>query len=154
MPLNLFLCLSLVKLDYSWAINCGSQRSIRASDGTLYEADDANLTAASWFITEPQKWAVSTVGWFANSPNATYVEYSLSQFTGTFDSELFQSNRISPSSIRYYGLGLQNGNYTVKLQFAETAFPDTPVWQSNGRRIFDIFIQVSFSSSLYLCHSL
>ncbi|KAH0463672.1 hypothetical protein IEQ34_008254 [Dendrobium chrysotoxum] len=26
---------------------------------------------------------------------------------------------MSPSSLRYYGLGLQKENYTIKLQFAE-----------------------------------
>uniref|UniRef100_A0A0A9CS15 non-specific serine/threonine protein kinase n=1 Tax=Arundo donax TaxID=35708 RepID=A0A0A9CS15_ARUDO len=50
---------------------------------------------------------------------------------------------MSPSSLRYYGLGLENGNYTVVLQFAETAFPDTKTWQSLGRRVFDIYIQGS-----------
>ncbi|CAA7394172.1 unnamed protein product [Spirodela intermedia] len=128
-------------LYYSFGINCGGVRSIAASDGILYEADGATLTTASSFVTDSQKWGVSTVGLFVNSPNVSYVENSLSQFTNTFDSELFQSTRLSPSSLRYYGLGLENGNYTVKLQFAETAYPDSPVWQSNGRRVFDIYIQ-------------
>jgi Malectin domain len=51
---------------------------------------------------------------------------------------------MSASSLRYYGFGLENGNYTVKLQFAETGFPN-PLpykWESLGRRIFDIYIQV------------
>ncbi|KAK1283741.1 putative LRR receptor-like serine/threonine-protein kinase [Acorus calamus] len=56
------------------------------------------------------------------------------------DSELFQSARQSPSSLRYYGLGLQKGNYTVSLQFAELLF-DNPAWTINGRRVFDIYIQ-------------
>ncbi|GLT54427.1 hypothetical protein SLA2020_276260 [Shorea laevis] len=59
----------------------------------------------------------------------------------TLDSELFQTARLSASSLRYYGLGLENGNYTVSLQFVETAFPDTSTWQSLGRRVFDIYIQ-------------
>ncbi|KAK9121961.1 hypothetical protein Syun_019578 [Stephania yunnanensis] len=44
-------------------------------------------------------------------------------------------------SLRYYGLGLENGNYTVNLQFAEADFPDTRTWQSRGRRVFDIYVQ-------------
>ena len=43
-------------------------------------------------------------------------------FTNTLDSELFQTARLSASSLRYYGLGLENGNYTVSLQFAKIAF--------------------------------
>ncbi|KAF8010277.1 hypothetical protein BT93_J1030 [Corymbia citriodora subsp. variegata] len=54
---------------------------------------------------------------------------------------LFQTTRTSASSLRYYGLGLQNGNYTVNLGFVETAFPDDSQWSSRGRRLFDIYIQ-------------
>ncbi|KAL0009135.1 hypothetical protein SO802_010637 [Lithocarpus litseifolius] len=42
---------------------------------------------------------------------------------------------------RYYGLGLENGNYIVSLQFAETAFLDSITWKSLGRRVFNIYIQ-------------
>ncbi|ONI20447.1 hypothetical protein PRUPE_2G016200 [Prunus persica] len=53
------------------------------------------------------------------------------------------SNAVSPGSLRYYGLGLQNGPYTVTLQFAETvsASRDTQTSQSLGRRVLDIYIQ-------------
>jgi Malectin domain len=51
---------------------------------------------------------------------------------------------MSASSLRYYGFGLQNGNYTVELKFAEIGYPNPPpfVWQNVGRRVFDIYIQV------------
>uniref|UniRef100_A0A804JWF5 non-specific serine/threonine protein kinase n=1 Tax=Musa acuminata subsp. malaccensis TaxID=214687 RepID=A0A804JWF5_MUSAM len=125
----------------SFAIKCGSNKTITASDGTLYEIDNQILTTASYYVTETNKWAVSTVGSFSDASNADYILYSLSQFTNTLESELYQTARISPSSLRYYGLGLQNGNYTVKLHFAETQILDPPTWKSNGRRIFDIYIQ-------------
>ncbi|KAF8774969.1 hypothetical protein HU200_005017 [Digitaria exilis] len=48
---------------------------------------------------------------------------------------------MSPSSLRYYGIGLENGIYTVELQFAEFAYPDSLTWQSTGRRVFDIYVQ-------------
>ncbi|KAG2396642.1 LRR receptor-like serine/threonine-protein [Vigna angularis] len=58
------------------------------------------------------------------------------------NSELFQTARISPSSLRYYGLGLENGFYNITLQFAETAIQDSATtWESLGRRVFDIYIQ-------------
>ncbi|WOK97086.1 putative LRR receptor-like serine/threonine-protein kinase [Canna indica] len=125
----------------SFAIKCGGNQSITSSDGTVYEADGTSLTTASYFVTDTNKWAVSTVGSFAEASNPDYILYSFSQFSNTLDSEIYQTARISPSSLRYYGLGLQNGNYTVKLQFSETQILDPPSWKSNGRRIFDIYIQ-------------
>ncbi|XP_020103077.1 probable LRR receptor-like serine/threonine-protein kinase At1g56130 isoform X3 [Ananas comosus] len=125
----------------SFGINCGGSKDITASDGTLYEIDDAALSAASYYVTGSTKWGVSNVGRFADASNASYIIASLSQFQNTLTSELFQTARMSPSSLRYYGIGLQNGNYTVKLQFAEIAFPNPPTWKSVGRRVFDVYIQ-------------
>lgn len=125
--------------DYSFAVNCGGSRSITASDKIDYEVDSASLTSASYYVTSQIRWAVSSVGY------ADSVNYELNGpwgFKRTLDSNLFQSSRLSPSSLRYYGLGLENGNYTVKLQFAETEFSDGLAWTSHGRRIFDIYIQV------------
>ncbi|KAK3121398.1 hypothetical protein QOZ80_8BG0652300 [Eleusine coracana subsp. coracana] len=85
---------------YSFAVDCGSNRSMRGSDNTISQ-----------------------------------------QFQNALDSELFQTARMSPSSLRYYGIGLENGNYTVDLQFAEFSFPDSQTWQSRGRRVFDIYVQ-------------
>ncbi|GJN09499.1 hypothetical protein PR202_ga27512 [Eleusine coracana subsp. coracana] len=92
--------------DYSFGVDCGSNRSIKGSDNTMFEIDPTNLGAASYYVTE-----------------------------------LFQTARMSPSSLRYYGIGLENGNYTVDLQFAEFAYPDSQTWQSTGRRVFDIYVQ-------------
>eukprot|EP00253_Pinus_taeda_P024302 PITA_24302 len=76
-----------------------------------------------------------------DSNNPTYIASSQSQFTNTLDTELYQSARLSPSSLRYYGLGLVNGLYTVNLQFAEAVILDIPLWYSVGRRIFDVYVQ-------------
>ncbi|KAE8804780.1 putative LRR receptor-like serine/threonine-protein kinase [Hordeum vulgare] len=64
------------------------------SDNFVYESDDASLGATSFYVTGAQTWGVSNVG------------------------------RMSPSSLRYFGIGLENGNYAVTLQFAEFDFPD------------------------------
>ncbi|ONK65773.1 uncharacterized protein A4U43_C06F830 [Asparagus officinalis] len=125
----------------SFAINCGGSRAITGSDGTDYDIDNANLTTASYYVKESDRWAVSNAGSFAEAPGADYIINDLSQFQNTLDPELFQTARMSPSSLRYYGLGLQNGNYSVTLQFAETAFPDSSTWKSVGRRVFNIYIQ-------------
>uniref|UniRef100_A0A0D9WEF9 non-specific serine/threonine protein kinase n=1 Tax=Leersia perrieri TaxID=77586 RepID=A0A0D9WEF9_9ORYZ len=105
---------------YSFAVDCGSNTSTRGSDNTIYEADATNLGDASYFVTSQTRWGISN---------------------NTVDSKLFETARMSPSSLRYYGLGLENGNYTVMLQFAEFAFPNSQTWLSLGRRVFDIYVQ-------------
>lgn len=65
-----------------------------------------------------------------------------SQITNTLDSELYKTARIAPSSLRYYGLGLDSGKYEVKLHFAEIQMDDSHSWKGLGRRVFDVYIQV------------
>ncbi|CAD6262294.1 unnamed protein product [Miscanthus lutarioriparius] len=125
----------------SLAVDCGSSRSISGSDNSMYQPDDAILGAASYYVTGAQTWGVSNVGKFMDVTNGSYIIYSSHQFQNTLDSELFQTARMSPSSLRYYGIGLQNGNYTVTLQFAEFDFEDSQTWKSVGRRVFDIYLQ-------------
>ncbi|CAA6669871.1 unnamed protein product [Spirodela intermedia] len=125
----------------SFGINCGGRRSITASDGIVYEIDDQGLSTASYHVSADQRWGVSSTGRFADAPSPNYTWSVLNQFTNTLDTELFQSARLSPSSLRYYGLGLENGNYTVTLQYVETAFPETQTWQSVGRRVFNVYVQ-------------
>ncbi|MQL75535.1 hypothetical protein Taro_007922 [Colocasia esculenta] len=127
--------------NLSFGIKCGGRRSITASDTIVYEVDDQNLTTASYYVTDTTKWGVSSTGRFLDSRSPSYTRSVSNQFPNTLDTELFQTARLSPSSLRYYGLGLENGNYTIKLQFSETAYPDTATWQSVGRRVFDIYIQ-------------
>uniref|UniRef100_A0A0E0KV86 non-specific serine/threonine protein kinase n=1 Tax=Oryza punctata TaxID=4537 RepID=A0A0E0KV86_ORYPU len=124
----------------SFAVNCGSNRVILGSDDYWYQADDANLGAASYYVAG-LTWGVSNIGKFMDAPHGSYIIYSSRQFQNTRDSVLFQTSRMSPSSLRYYGIGLANGNYTVTLQFAEIGIEDTQSWKSLGRRVFDIYVQ-------------
>ncbi|KAL9251680.1 putative LRR receptor-like serine/threonine-protein kinase [Drosera capensis] len=52
-----------------------------------------------------------------------------------------QTARVSASSLRYYGLCLRKGSYTVKLHFAEIMFSNDTTFASLGNRVFDIYIQ-------------
>ncbi|KAL6553320.1 hypothetical protein OROGR_007162 [Orobanche gracilis] len=124
----------------SFAINCGG-RPIRSSDQVLYESDNETLGPATYHVTTSGRWAVSNVGLPSDSISPAYETSSQSQFTNTLDSELFRDARISAGSLRYYGLGLENGNYTVRLQFAEISILGTRTWRSLGRRVFDIYVQ-------------
>ncbi|KAB1216929.1 hypothetical protein CJ030_MR4G016058 [Morella rubra] len=121
----------------NFGIKCGGTQ-ITSSSGIVYESDDETLGPATYYVTNTNRWAVSNVG-YATGSNM-YTTTSPHQVT-TLDSELFQTARVSTSSLRYYGLGLVNGNYTVNLQFVETSIENTPTWKSLGRRVFDIYIQ-------------
>ncbi|KAH6785316.1 hypothetical protein C2S51_037771 [Perilla frutescens var. frutescens] len=57
------------------------------------------------------------------------------------DLQLYQDARLSPLSLTYFGFCLRNGNYSVKLHFAEIMFTNDTTHRSLGRRIFDIYIQ-------------
>ncbi|KAM4083992.1 hypothetical protein ACB094_08G099100 [Castanea mollissima] len=135
-----FPCNRGTGLYYDFAIKCGGPQ-ITSSKGIVYERDNETLGSATYYVINTDRWAVSNVGYFSGTNNPQYTSYSSSLFTNTLDSELFQTARLSASSLRYYGLGLENGNYTVSLQFAEIAFDNTNTWRSLGRRVFDIFIQ-------------
>ncbi|KAK9070626.1 hypothetical protein SSX86_011028 [Deinandra increscens subsp. villosa] len=121
----------------NFGINCGGP-SITSSNQLLHEQDNEALGAATQYVTSERRWGVSNVGQRANP---RYTTASSRHFTNTLDSELFQTARLSAGSLRYYGLGLENGNYTVTLQFAELEIEDGPTWRSNGRRVFDIYLQ-------------
>ncbi|KAF5475515.1 hypothetical protein F2P56_007315 [Juglans regia] len=128
----------------NFSIKCGGT-TMRTADGTVYEAENASLGAASFYVTSFDKWAVSNVGLFFDRTEPSYVQTTLTLVTRTNTPELFQRSRISPGSLRYYGLGLENGPYTVSMLFAETVFRDrsSQTWKSLGRRVFDIYIQGS-----------
>ncbi|KAL5977023.1 hypothetical protein ACLOJK_021361 [Asimina triloba] len=127
--------------NYSrFAVNCGGG-AITSAGGMLFERDNENLGPATHYVTTETRWAVSNVGRFAENPNPSYIRNSSSQFSNTLDSELFQTARLSPSSLRYYGLGLENGQYTVTMQFAEIPIEESTTWRSLGRRVFDVYAQ-------------
>ena len=108
----------------------------------MYQPDAANIGPASYYVTGARTWGVSNVGKFMDALNSSYIIHSSRKFQSTSDSELFQTARMSPSSLRYYGIGLENGNYAVTLQFAEFDFEDMQTWKSLGKRVFDIYVQV------------
>ncbi|CAN6240894.1 unnamed protein product [Urochloa humidicola] len=125
----------------SFAIDCGSSKSISGSDNSMYSRDNSNLGYSSYYVTEAGTWGVSNVGKFIDAFQGNDIIYSSRQFQNTTDMELFQTARMSTSSLRYYGIGLENGNYAVTLQFAEFSFEDSQTWTSVGRRVFDIYVQ-------------
>ncbi|KAL7204325.1 hypothetical protein ACSBR2_017405 [Camellia fascicularis] len=128
-----FPCHRNVPVYSNFAVKCGGPQ-ITSSNQIIYERDNETLGPATYYVTSTNRWAVSNVGRFGENNNSQYTSFSSSQFTNTLDSELFQTARISAASLRYYGLGLQNGNYTVNLQFVELTIENPTTWKSLGRR--------------------
>jgi hypothetical protein len=121
----------------------------------VYEADNQTLGPATYFVTDTNRWAVSNVGIFIGKNKPLFNFIGSNQFNVSVTAELleqsirileqrvlFQTARLSASSLRYYGLGLENGFYNITLQFAETTILDSTTWKSLARRVFDIYIQV------------
>ncbi|XP_033128670.1 probable LRR receptor-like serine/threonine-protein kinase At1g56140 [Brassica rapa] len=115
-----------------FSINCGGPEM--RSNGEVFEKEDEDLGTASFFVSDVQRWAVSSVGYYSARRNNVWI-------INTLNAELYKSARHSSSSLRYYGLGLENGGYTVTLQFAEIIITDSYSWKGLGTRRFDIYIQ-------------
>ncbi|GER52406.1 leucine-rich repeat receptor-like protein kinase [Striga asiatica] len=126
--------------DSRFAIKCGGPQII-SFDRTLYERENETLGPATYYVTNDRRWAVSNAGLVADNTNPQYTTQTTSPVVNTLDSQLYQTARASSGSLRYYGLGLENGNYTVRLQFTETEVLNTRTWESRGRRVFDIYLQ-------------
>ncbi|KAK7817495.1 putative lrr receptor-like serine/threonine-protein kinase [Quercus suber] len=130
--------------DANFSIKCGGPEM--PAEGIVYDAENSSSFGAAWYyVTNTEKWAVSNVGLFAERTDQSYVQHTESQVIATNIPELYQTSRMSPESLRYYGLGLDNGLYNVSLFFAETGFDyrSSQTWKSQGRRVFDIYIQGS-----------
>ncbi|XP_031247995.1 probable LRR receptor-like serine/threonine-protein kinase At1g07650 isoform X2 [Pistacia vera] len=128
---------------YSMHINCGGKELNIGN--TKYEAD-IEAKGASMFYTGPgQYWAFSSTGNFMDNDvvSDVYIQTNTSALSNVSadSSELYRTARVSPLSLTYYGLCLGNGNYTVKLHFAEIIFTNYSSLNSLGRRIFDVYIQ-------------
>jgi len=130
------------------AINCGGPQLIDSSTQVLFVGDNETLDAASFYMNSEENWGVSTTGIFLNlsgSSNENANPYMIkdgSVLGSTQDPTIYKTARLSPSSLRYYGLGLENGPYKVELHFKEIQIPNTQSWQSLGLRIFDAYLQV------------
>ncbi|KAK7858402.1 putative leucine-rich repeat receptor-like serine/threonine-protein kinase [Quercus suber] len=129
------------KDQYSLNINCGGKATTIGN--VKYEAD-LELGGAAKFVRmmTDDSWGFSSTGdfWDVWSSSLDYIATNESVLKMN-DSELYMDARLSPLSLTYYARCLANGNYTVKLHFAEIIFRDNRSFFSVGRRIFDVYIQ-------------
>ncbi|XP_058103388.1 uncharacterized protein LOC131246945 [Magnolia sinica] len=129
------------KYRYSLYINCGGDQ-VTINKNTTYEADQQLSGASTFVLSDGRNWARSSTGNFVNSEKSidSYIAENKSMLSMP-NSELYTKARLSPLSLTYSGLCLLNGNYTVKLHFAEIIFTDGRTYSILGKRIFDVYIQ-------------
>ncbi|XP_031266039.1 probable leucine-rich repeat receptor-like serine/threonine-protein kinase At3g14840 [Pistacia vera] len=127
-------------LNYRLHINCGG-KEVTVDGNTRYDADTDAAGPSKFFISR-NYWGFSSTGHYLDggSSSETYIRprYTCKR---VFLPCLYMQARLSALSLTYYGFCLGNGNYTVKLHFAEIMFNDDKTYSSLGRRIFNVYIQ-------------
>ncbi|KAJ0986359.1 hypothetical protein J5N97_004715 [Dioscorea zingiberensis] len=123
--------------DYNLFINCGGPAWTIGEDE--YQGD-MDTEGPSYYNSYNDKWAYSSTGSFVHNDNEPFLATNVSVLNMS-NPELYMNARLSPLSLKYYGLCLQNGNYTVNLHFAEIMFNNDQTYFSIGRRFFDASIQ-------------
>ena len=127
--------------DNSLFINCGGE------EVTVGKAHYHNDTSTSNFFQSPNDdWAYSYSGdyFWAKINDSTLVRNSTCEVSSP-EAKLDNNFRLAPVSLTYYGLCLSNGKYHVTLHFAETLYSKGEDNSRVGKRVFDVYIQVSIS---------
>lgn len=126
--------------DHSLNINCGGSKL--KFEGKEYQ-EDSSKGGASTFYASSERWAYSSTGTYFSNSEANYEARNINVIGG----EIYQTARLAPLSLKYYGLCLKKGSYKVRLHFAEIMYTNDQTFSSLGRRIFDVSIQVSKRST-------
>lgn len=123
---------------YSFHINCGSNQKVGD-----YEPD--GVEPLNFFQSPNSNWGYSSTGKFLNDDKiGKQLTVSMNALGFSGPDLVYTDARLSPLSLTYFGLCLRNGDYTVKLHFAEIVFTNGTTYENLGRRFFDIYIQVLF----------
>ncbi|RZC88832.1 hypothetical protein C5167_031206 [Papaver somniferum] len=126
-------------------INCGGEEfSTNGNDDGKYDGDTTLGGPSDFYHKGTNNWAMSTTGDFVDNDDDSDSNIALIAKTSLYslvNSELDMTVRKSPLTLTYYGFCLINGNYTVKLRFAEIEFPNDKSQDSLARRVFDVYIQ-------------
>ncbi|KAL6554364.1 hypothetical protein OROMI_020037 [Orobanche minor] len=121
---------------HSLFINCGGGRT--RFEGNEY---DENLSdqGPSHFESN-DRWGYSSTGVYMGNDRGRFTATSNSTMIEG-NAEFYQTSRLSPSSLKYYGLCMRRGSYRVRLYFAEIMYSDDSTFSNLGTRIFDVAIQ-------------
>ncbi|KAK1422755.1 hypothetical protein QVD17_18041 [Tagetes erecta] len=124
-------------------VNCGgNDLTIRESNrrSVFYEGDAHVDGGAARLYRGARNWGFSSTGDFMDDnifQNTHYIE----ALENTSLPALYTTARLSPLTLTYFSYCMENGEYSVKLHFAELRFTNDSTYISLGRRIFDIYIQ-------------
>ncbi|WCJ32477.1 Leucine-rich repeat transmembrane protein kinase [Euphorbia peplus] len=123
-------------------INCGGRKEVDPLDGQVYDED---VSQEMFYESGGNRWAYTCSGDFSSGD---YREISLNasdfiknKTCGVSDDTIVDTARLCPVALTYYAFCLLNGNYSVKLKFAETVFSKDEDHSSLGKRVFDLYIQ-------------
>ncbi|KAK9688742.1 hypothetical protein RND81_09G007800 [Saponaria officinalis] len=124
------------QMYHSLSVNCGGTK--KKFEGNEYEEDSTPGGSSTFFASGGENWAYSSTGTFLYNKAANFraMEMSNPNVKG-----IYQTARLAPLSLKYYGLCLRQGSYTVKLHFAEIMYSNDHNFSSLGRRFFDVSIQ-------------
>lgn len=127
----------------SFHINCGgNDLTLKESRGkVLYEGDAKVEGGAAKYYRGNSFWGLSSTGDFMDDNNFQNTRYVDTLSSGNI-SGVYATARLSPLSLTYFGYCLENGIYNVQLHFSEIYFTDDKTYNSLGKRMFDIYIQV------------
>ena len=117
-------------------------------DGNETYDEDTDNAGPARFHLSGKNWGFSSTGHFMDNDRAEYYTWLNQSQLFLADAEIYMDARVSPISLTYYGFCLGNGNYTVNLHFAEVMFTEDQTFNSLGRRIFDVYIQVNYHKLL------
>ncbi|KAL6506868.1 hypothetical protein OROHE_022305 [Orobanche hederae] len=121
---------------HSLFINCGGGRT--RFEGNEYD-EDLSDQGPSHFESN-DRWGYSSTGVYMGNDRGRFTATSNSTMIEG-NAEFYQTSRLSPSSLKYYGLCMRSGSYRVRLYFAEIMYSDDSTFSNLGRRIFDVAIQ-------------
>ncbi|XP_054815641.1 probable LRR receptor-like serine/threonine-protein kinase At1g53430 isoform X2 [Prosopis cineraria] len=95
---------------YSLFINSGGPKM--EYEGNEYD-EDLNQNGISYFYIKDDRWAYSSTGTYIYNDKADYVaSLKTNKFSLNVNgSEYYQTARLSPQSLKYYGLCMLKGNY-------------------------------------------
>ncbi|XP_010502001.1 PREDICTED: probable LRR receptor-like serine/threonine-protein kinase At1g53430 [Camelina sativa] len=119
-------------------INCGGSRL--KTDKDTY-TDDLNSRGLSTFSSVSESWGYSSSGVWLGKDDASYLATDRFKLINDTTPEYYKTARLSPQSLKYYGLCMRKGSYKVQLHFAEIMFSNDQTFSSLGGRIFDIYVQ-------------
>ncbi|KAJ4754389.1 Leucine-rich repeat transmembrane protein kinase [Rhynchospora pubera] len=139
---NKSLWTNITKLAVPFAIKCGGD--VHDIPHLFYYHNDTKHLGVADLNFDPQnQWVVSIVSPFL--PNNYIIDFIVNtdhSISGAETQALYQTARISASSLRYYIVGFPDGDgYKIEIDFAEIVIEEQSSWRGLGRRYFNIYIQ-------------